>query len=103
MYTGHWVHFSAAHLVYDLLALGIVSWMIEVKQLPGFGWLCLLAPWLISGGLLLVEPQVTFYGGLSALAVTALVYLALHGLHEVGAVALDLRGGVGGRCRENGV
>jgi rhomboid family GlyGly-CTERM serine protease len=85
LFTAHWVHFSIAHLAYDLVALGIIGWIIETKRLARFGWLCLLAPWLISGGLLLAEPQVKYYGGLSALAVTALVYLALHGLHEVGA------------------
>jgi hypothetical protein len=57
---------------------------MEAKRLPHFGWLCLLAPWLISAGLML-EPQVKYYGGLSALAVTAVVYLALHGLSESGS------------------
>ncbi|HSY19880.1 MAG TPA: rhombosortase [Candidatus Acidoferrales bacterium] len=85
MYTGHWVHFSTAHLAYDLVVLGIVGWIIETKPLPNFGRMCLVAPWLISGGLLLMEPQVKYYGGLSALAVTAVVYLALYGLNEAGA------------------
>jgi hypothetical protein len=81
MFTGHWIHFSTSHLVYDLLALGIVGWIIENKNLPHFGWLCLLAPWLISAVLLLFEPQMKLFGGLSALATTAIVYLALFGLH----------------------
>ncbi len=81
MFTGHWVHFSASHLFYDLLAFGIAGWIIETRRLPHFGWLCLLAPWLISTILLLFEPQMKLFGGLSALATTALVYLALFGLH----------------------
>jgi rhomboid family GlyGly-CTERM serine protease len=82
MFTGHWIHFSTSHLVYDLLALGIAGWIIETKNLPHFGWLCLLAPWLISAVLLVSEPQMNLFGGLSALATTAIVYLALFGLHD---------------------
>ena len=82
MFTGHWVHFSTSHLVYDLLALGIAGWICETKKLPYFGWLCLLAPWLISTVLLVFEPQMKSFGGLSALATTAIVYLALFGLHD---------------------
>jgi len=85
MYTGHWVHFSAAHLVYNLAALGVIGWIIETKRLNHFGCMCLVAPWLISGGLLLLDPQVKYYGGLSALAVMAMVYLALSGLQEASA------------------
>lgn len=82
MFTGHWVHFSTSHLVYDLLALGIAGWIIETKKLPYFGWLCLLTPWFISATLLLFEPHMKIFGGLSALATTAIVYLALFGLHD---------------------
>jgi rhomboid family GlyGly-CTERM serine protease len=83
MFTGHWVHFSISHLVYDLLVLGIAGWIIENQKLPRFGWLCLVAPWFISAVLLLFEPQMKVFGGLSALATTAIVYLALFGLHDV--------------------
>ncbi len=82
MFTGHWVHFSTSHLVYDSLALGVAGWIIESQKLPHFGWLCLLAPWLISAILLVFEPQMKLFGGLSALATTAIVYLALFGLHD---------------------
>ena len=82
MFTGHWVHFSTSHLVYDLLALGVAGWIIEAKNLPHFGWLCLLTPWLVSAVLLLFEPRMNLFGGLSALATTAIVYLALFGLHD---------------------
>jgi len=82
MFTGHLVHFSPSHLVYDLLALGIAGWIIETQKLPHFGWLCLLTPWLISAILLLFEPHMKLFGGLSALATTAIVYLALFGLHD---------------------
>jgi rhomboid family GlyGly-CTERM serine protease len=82
MFTGHWVHFSTSHLVYDSVALGIAGWMIETQKLRNFGWLCLLAPWFISSALLVFEPQMQWFGGLSALATTAVAYLALCGLHD---------------------
>jgi len=84
MFTGHWVHFSTSHLVYDSLALGVAVWIIEAQKLPNLGWICLLAPWLISGTLLVVEPRMELFGGLSALATTAVVYLALCGLGDAG-------------------
>ena len=84
MFTGHWVHFSTSHLVYDSLVLGIAGWIIETQKLPNFGWLCLLAPGFISGVLLVMEPQMEWFGGLSALATTAVVYLAIFGVRSKG-------------------
>ena len=84
LFTGHWIHFSTSHLIYDSLALGVAGWIIETQRLPNFGWLCLLAPWLISGMLLVVEPHMELFGGLSALATSAVVYMALCGLGDVG-------------------
>jgi rhomboid family GlyGly-CTERM serine protease len=82
LFTGHWVHFSQTHLVYDLLALGIAGAIIEAKRLPHYGWLCLLTPWLLGASALLFEPGMKQGGGLSGLAVTAITYLALWGLGE---------------------
>jgi rhomboid family GlyGly-CTERM serine protease len=82
MFTGYWVHFSTTHLLYDLTVMIVAGCIIEVEGLPHFGWLCLLTPWIVSASLLVFEPQLKFYGGLSVLATTALVYLALCGLHE---------------------
>jgi len=84
LYTGHWVHFSSSHLVYDALTLGMAGWMIETQRLRYFGWFCVFAPWLISSGMLLAAPQMQGYGGLSALAVAAVAYLVLGGLHQAG-------------------
>ncbi len=82
--TGNWVHFSATHLLYDLLALGIAGWIIERRGYPYFGLLCVLAAVGISAALLAGSPEVQSYGGLSGVATGAIVYLALHGLKEPG-------------------
>lgn len=84
LFTGHWVHFSASHLAYDCLALGLAGWMCELRRVPHFGWLCLLAPWMIGLALLAFDSRLQYYGGLSGLATCALVYLCLNGLGATG-------------------
>ena len=82
LFTGHWVHFSARHLAFDLFALGVAGMILESRADPRWRLLLLLAPWLIGIGLLLGEPRMSFYGGLSGVATAAVVYLALGGLRE---------------------
>jgi len=82
LFTGHWVHFSTSHLLYDTLALGLAGAMLEARRTPGFGRLCLLAPWVINLALLAGVPNLRYGGGLSGLATCALVYLALDGLRD---------------------
>jgi rhomboid family GlyGly-CTERM serine protease len=84
MFTGHFVHFSLRHLVYDGAALGVAGWIMERRGVPRFGWFCALAPWAISAALLVFEPQMRYCGGLSGLATGALVLLALEGLSDRG-------------------
>ena len=80
--TGNWVHFSARHLLYDLLALGIAGWIIERRGYPYFGLLCVLSAISIGTVLLAMRPEVQSYGGLSGVATGAIIYLALQGLKE---------------------
>ena len=82
--TGHWVHFSPQHFLYDTAAFGIAGWMIESRGHRNFGWLCVLAVFVISGTMLLCNPQLQMCGGLSGMAVAAVVFLALNGLEERG-------------------
>ncbi len=83
MFTGHWVHFSTRHLVWDLIPLGIAAWILEARRWPCFGWFCFLSPWVISAALFVLEPQMRFCGGLSGLATAAIALLALVGLSDV--------------------
>jgi rhomboid family GlyGly-CTERM serine protease len=78
LFTGHFVHLSREHLVWDLAAFLMVGALIEARQIRGFGLLCVIAPWAISVGSLFFEPQMHRYGGLSALTMAAFVFLALH-------------------------
>jgi rhomboid family GlyGly-CTERM serine protease len=82
--TGNWVHFSASHLSYDLTALGLVGWMTEWSGYPNFGLLVMLSALGIGMTLLVAQPDIQFYGGLSGIATGAIVYYALWGLQEGG-------------------
>jgi len=79
--SGHTVHFSSTHFVYDLLAFGLAGGVIEYKRYPGCGVLYVVMAFSIGVSLLVFKPGMDYYGGLSGLACGAVVYLALFGLH----------------------
>src|SRR6266850_463938 len=82
--TSNLVHFSASHLQYDMLALGMAGCLIEYRGYRHFGWLCGFAAVAIGGALFVFQPDMRFYGGASGIATAAVVSLALHGLAEDG-------------------
>jgi rhomboid family GlyGly-CTERM serine protease len=82
--TGNLVHFSAGHLCYDMLALGMAGFVIEYRGYRHFGALFGLAAVAIGGALFLCQPETMFYGGASGLATAAVTFLALRGLSENG-------------------
>jgi rhomboid family GlyGly-CTERM serine protease len=77
LWTAHWVHFSASHLGWNLaVLLAAGAWLERARP----GWLLthtLVAAPLISLALLVVEPAMQAYGGLSALATGTVTLLAL--------------------------
>lgn len=77
LWTGHWVHFSASHLAWNLaVLLGAGVWLERLQ--PGrLLHLALVAAPLISLALLVGEPAMQAYGGLSGLATGLVVLLAL--------------------------
>lgn len=82
--TGHWVHFSASHLLWDTLVLSVTGWLIESRTYRHFAFLCLLSALAISLAMLISLPGMATYGGLSGIAMASTVYLALHGWREAG-------------------
>ena len=85
LWTGHWVHFSPSHLGWNLLVLLLAGAGLE-RARPG--WLLphtLVAAPLISLALLVVEPAMRSYGGLSALATSVVTLLALAQLRDARA------------------
>lgn len=77
LWTGHWVHFSASHLAWNLaVLLGAGAWLARRHQGLLFTCALLGAP-LIGLALLLGEPAMQTYGGLSGLATGVVALLAL--------------------------
>lgn len=77
LWTGHWVHFSASHLTWNLLVLLVTGAGLEKLQ-PG--WLLrytLIAAPLISLSFLVLAPGMEAYGGFSGLAIGAVTLLAI--------------------------
>lgn len=79
LWTGHLVHFGWPHLVIDAGLLLIVGWFAERKH-PVFTRTALvLMPLFISVWLYWLDPGMTRYGGLSALNLGLLLYIAAQG------------------------
>ena len=79
IWTGHLVHFGWPHFLADTGLLLIVGWFAE-RSHPVFTRLaCLLMPAFISASIYWLEPSMARYGGLSALNLGLLFYLAAQG------------------------
>ncbi len=79
LWTGHLVHFGWPHLVVDAGLLLIVGWFAERKH-PAFTyWALALMPLFISGCLYWLDPEMVRYGGLSAVNLGLLLYVAAQG------------------------
>jgi rhomboid family GlyGly-CTERM serine protease len=79
VWTGHLVHFGWPHFVVDTGLLLIVGF-IAGRRHPRFMNLgLLLMPAFISGCLYWLEPSMTRYGGLSAVNLGLLLYVAVEG------------------------
>lgn len=79
LWTGHLVHFGWPHFLADTGLLIILGWLLESRH-PWFSRLALLAmPLFISAVLYWLDPAMQRYGGLSALDLGLLLYVALQG------------------------
>lgn len=77
LWTGHLVHFGGRHLIADLAVFLVAgTWLESFAPWTARGFL-VLAPAAISAFLYFADPHLTFYGGLSGVAVGLLVLLAL--------------------------
>lgn len=77
LWTGHLVHYTVSHLVFDLAVFLAAGLWLEWIRPPLARWFYLLAPPAISAALWWGEPALERYAGLSGLATGVLVLLAL--------------------------
>ena len=77
LWTGHWVHFSASHLGWNLVVLLAAGILLE-RERPGrlLHYTLLTAP-LTGAAFLILTPTMHTYGGLSGLATGVVTLLAL--------------------------
>jgi rhomboid family GlyGly-CTERM serine protease len=78
--TGHWVHFSASHLFWNLVVLVPAGIWLEKRDRCAARATLLLSPLAISLALLAFTPSLAIYAGISGVASGVLVALAVHGL-----------------------
>lgn len=78
--TGHWVHFSASHLFWNLVILVPAGVWLERRAPAVLRRTLLLSPLAISLALLAFAPSLAQYAGISGVASAVLVALAVHGL-----------------------
>lgn len=77
LWTGHWVHFSPSHLAWNLAVMIVAGALLERARPGRLLRFTLLAAPLISAAVLIGEPQLAAYGGLSGLATGVAALLAL--------------------------
>lgn len=79
VWTGHYVHFGWSHFVPDTGLFLIVGWLLEERHrlFARIGFFAM--PAVISAGIFLFDPGMTRYGGLSAVDLGLLLYLAAQG------------------------
>ena len=79
IWTGHFVHFGWPHFIADAGLFFILGWLLE-SQRPFFSRISLLLmPPFISAAIYWFDPAMQRYGGLSAVNLGLLLYLAAQG------------------------
>jgi rhomboid family GlyGly-CTERM serine protease len=79
IWTGHLVHFGWPHFIADAGLFLILGWLLAAQH-PGFTRTALVVmPAFISATLYWLDPGMSRYGGLSAINLGLLLYLALQG------------------------
>jgi rhomboid family GlyGly-CTERM serine protease len=86
--TGHWVHFSGSHLFWNLTVLLPAGVWLERRNPCALRWTLLLSPLAISLALLVFDPSMALYAGISGVASGVLVALAVNGLRTQPAARL---------------
>lgn len=81
-WTGHMVHFSASHFLWNLIIFLVAGcWLESIRPLSA-RWFYVLCPPVIAATLLFGDPTLERYAGLSGLATGVLIFLALVQLSE---------------------
>ena len=92
LFTGHLVHFTPRHLIYDLAVVLVAGLLAETHSPRETRRLYLLSGPGISIILIAAEPQMQVYGGLSGVATGLAVFACLSRIETRGAIRWLARG-----------
>ena len=81
-WTGHIVHYSSSHFLWNLIIFLAAGCWLECIRPRSARWFYLACPLVISATLLIGEPTLERYAGLSGLASGVLIFLAFVQLSE---------------------
>lgn len=81
-WTGHLVHYSASHLLWNLAVFLSAGCWLEYIRPQSARWFYLFSPPVIAASLLVAEPTLEYYAGLSGVATGVLVFLGCVQLSE---------------------
>ena len=80
LYTGHFVHWTASHLLWDVAVFVSCGLMLEWIRRRFLLAILLLGPILISGALMILQPDMSTYRGLSALDMSLFAAICLQAM-----------------------
>lgn len=79
LWTGNLVHFGMLHALVDIGLLLVLGRVLEWQHRKFVALSLVIVPLAVTGTVLLVDPQMETYGGLSGINLGWLVFLALRG------------------------
>lgn len=82
LFSCHWVHFTGYHLLYNLVVFVAVGFILEKEYYYQLLFIYFFSALAISTALLVLKPDMIFYGGLSGIAICLIYYCALIKMNE---------------------
>jgi rhomboid family GlyGly-CTERM serine protease len=86
--TGHYVHFSGSHVFWNLVVLLPAGCWLERRNPSALRWTLAISPLAIGLALLVFDPSLRVYAGISGVAAGVLVALAVNGMRTQPATRL---------------
>ena len=80
LFTGHFVHWNASHLIWDVVVFFVCGSFLEWVRKRLSIAIILIGPLVISGALLLLQPDMQYYRGLSAVDMALFAAICLQAM-----------------------
>lgn len=93
-WTAAWVHWSALHLAANVLGCAILAYWAQATQTPARWIGAWMAAWPLTHLLLLLEPRLAHYGGLSGVLHAGVAVVTCRALWQGAGAQRKLAGGV---------